>query len=247
MLMYDNGNICLASDLGTIFFCLVPVDKNKQKGARSMVIYTPQRTDGAKLFAVATELVMTLYALLYAYPHIPTSLVDDVDTSGDIADGEVQWYSVRTPAALRAAMEALLRTSQVLEVSLRPGLTVAAITGDAVADAEGLSDIFDLQLYAADDIPATCRQLYESLAVAYRAVVTLNVNTREDLWALLQRYQLIPIGYQLPGTVRVESENRSDLLRFCSELAVDYLQPYFAKHEAFYHPRGAATACTSPA
>lgn len=56
------------------------------------------------------------------------------------------------------------------------------------------------------------------------------VTTRDDLLTLYRRYQMLPIGYQVPGTVRVEAENRSDLLRFCSELAVEWLQPYFAKH-----------------
>lgn len=213
-------------------------------------VYAPPPPDGPKLLAVATELAMTLYALLYAFPHIPTSLVEDVvdaaGASNDIAHGEVQWFSVRSTAALRAAMEALLRTSEVLELCLRPGLTVKAITREAVGDVARLSDVFDLQLYdAGAEIPATCRQMFEVLAATYHAIGNVEITTREELWALLQRYQVIPVGYQLPGTVRVESENRSELLRFCSELAVDWTQPYFARHVPFYlgPEKAAAPGC----
>ena len=208
-------------------------------------VYRPAPADGPKILAVATDLLMTLYALLYAFPHVPSTLVGDVavDAPGSAADltrDDVQWFSVRSTNALRAALEALLQTSEVLETSLRPGLTTDAVTRAALADPRTLSDLFDLHLYDAPEVPITCRQMFEGIAAVYRAVNTVEVTTREELWTLCQRYQVIPVGYQLPGKVRVESENRSDLLRFCSELAVDWLQPYFARHAAFYRPAGAA-------
>jgi hypothetical protein len=40
--------------------------------------HVPDRVDGKKIWMVATECVMTLFALLYAFPHIPSALSDDV-------------------------------------------------------------------------------------------------------------------------------------------------------------------------
>lgn len=41
-------------------------------------MYSPDPLDGEKIWMVATECIMTLFAMLYAFPHIPGSLLDDV-------------------------------------------------------------------------------------------------------------------------------------------------------------------------
>ena len=63
-----------------------------------------------KLFMVAYELVMTLFAILYAFPHIPDRILDDDDEDGE----DAQWFSVQSNNAFRAAIENLLQTSDVL-------------------------------------------------------------------------------------------------------------------------------------
>ena len=205
--------------------------------------------DGRRIFMVCTELLMTLFALLYAFPHVPSALLHDVPVPGETDeaagtdDADAPWFSVTSTAALRSAMEAILKTSQTLEVSLFQDATLNDITKESVADPERLSRLFDLRLYEAG-VPATTRQMVESLCAAYRALLDATVTTREELWALYRRYQLIPAGYQLPGMARVEKEDRSALIRFCSELTVAWMQPYFAQNAKFYLPdEVAATGC----
>jgi hypothetical protein len=82
--------------------------------------------------------------------------------------------------------------------------------------------------------------MFENIAAIFRALHGVDVTTREELWTLYQRYQLLPVGYKLPGMVRLDMEDRSALIRFCSELTVDWMQPYFAKQSAYYLPREAA-------
>jgi hypothetical protein len=195
--------------------------------------HVPDRVDGKNIWMVATECVMTLFALLYAFPHIPSALLDDVYETEDVT--ESQWFSVRSTAAMRATMEAILKTSEVLLYSLPDTKTMDNVTKEIVADVYRLSDTFDLQLEDRN-VPATCRQMYDYIVAVYKAIGNVEITTREELWSLYQRYQLIPAGYQLPGLARVEVANRSSLIRFCSELTVQWMQPYFSQHPLFYMP-----------
>ena len=89
--------------------------------------------DGRRILMVSTELAMTLFALLYAFPHIPSAIMHDVPLPGDTTDAsataesdenpdqkdakddaDAPWFSVTSTAAMRSAMEAILKTSQTL-------------------------------------------------------------------------------------------------------------------------------------
>ena len=178
--------------------------------------------------------------MLYAFPHIPSTLLPDAED-----EEEAQWFSVTSTAAMRAAMEAILKTSDVLEVCLSGERDLDAITKETMTTTDGISGAFDLHL---DDpkVPSTCRQMFDYIAAVYKALNQVDITTREELWALYQRYQLIPVGFQLPGLARVETENRSSLIRFCSELMVQWMQPYFATHPHFYMPQLAAAGDCKP-
>ena len=205
---------------------------------------------GPRLIMVAMELLMTLFALVYAYPHIPGALIEDVgtaateeattkDPAGDDETeiAETQWFSVRNTEGMRGALDALLRTSEVLETSLDAAHTVEELRAASLSDAATISALFGLRLYGAEgQVPATCRQMYECIAAVYRALGLVDVTTREELWSLYKRYQLLPEGYKLPGLGHVSTANRSGLLQFCSELMVDWLQPYFSRHPELYAP-----------
>lgn len=46
--------------------------------------------DGYKMFMVAMEMLMALFALLYAFPHVPSQILDP-------GDGDTKtWFSVAT-------------------------------------------------------------------------------------------------------------------------------------------------------
>jgi hypothetical protein len=244
VLMFGMG---IFSRYGNLFFCTSLPQAGKERKNTHMAdqagrnadvrissrLYKPDQIDGKKIWMVATECIMTFFALLYAFPHIPGALLDDVYETEDA--GESQWFSVTSTAALRAAMEAILQTSEVLLYSLADGKTMTDVTKDVVSDINQLSDMFGLQLNERG-VPATCRQMFDYIVAVYTALNNTDITTREELWALYQRYQLIPVGYQLPGLARMEVENRSALIRFCSELAVQWMQPYFSQHPVFYMP-----------
>ena len=253
MVMFAMGTV---SPRGAFFFVPGFVVSGQQKANRAMdacgwfrrrvrnqppypgqnALFQPPPLDGRKALMVGMELMMSLYAILYAFPHIPSSLLDDPND-----DVVPQWFSVTSTAAMRAALEAVLRTSNVLTASLRKGATPEDIKGVNLADPFALSDLFGLQIL---ELPITSRQMFECIAAVYRAVYTIDVTTREELWTLYRRYQVIPSGYQLPGLARVNAQDRPALLRFCSELMVDWVQPYFSKHPAFYLPvEAGATVC----
>lgn len=135
-------------------------------------IYTPAGADGKKIWMVGTECIMTLFALLYAFPHIPGALLEDVYEEEGSEAADSQWFSVTSTAAMRAAMEAILKTSEVLRYSLAAGKTMDDVTKEVVSDVDALSRTFDLHL---DDphVPladavrsqwprfATCRQMFD--------------------------------------------------------------------------------------
>ena len=184
---------------------------------------------------------MTLYALLYAFPTVPSALLDDVYSVSDEDAGGAQWFNVSSIGSLLSVTEGMLRTSEVLEYSLPPTTSAEKISKSVFMEMDSLSDFFQLQLNHAD-VPSTCRDMYRCITAAYRALMASRITTRDELWTLLRRYQLIPLEYQLPGLERVDAGNRSALLQFCSELMVQWMQPYFAKHPLFYMPHLAAVA-----
>lgn len=230
MLMFGMG--MLSVRCGSIFFCRFPTEYSK---THMVGLYTPESANGERLLMIGMELMMTLYALLYAFPHIPSTLLEEsdldldphVDEAGRQADPtggaggdeeeeapppppEKQWFSVTSTEAMRAALDALLQTSEVLESSLPPGRNTSNLTRTVVADARRLSDFLGLRLYD-DGVPATCRQMYESIAAIYDALNRIDVTTREELWTLYQRYQIISMDYQLPGLERTDAKHTSGI------------------------------------
>jgi hypothetical protein len=210
------------------------------------------------MLIVAMELLMSLFALLYAYPHVPTTLLRPEVPATTSAPGVnavpapappiPEWFGVTSPGALRTALQAMLQTSEALGVSLRPGQTPDDITLAALADPFVLSTLFDLDLYGRDT-PVTSRQMFEALSAAYRAMLGVNVYSRNDLFTLFRRHQLLPLGHlpttvsrflrSFPGTPDPTggTATAEGLLRFCTELTTAWLQPYFAHSPDFYLPR----------
>ena len=83
-----------------------------------------------------------------------------------------QWFSVTSTAAMRAAMEAILKTSEVLQCSLAADKTMDDVTKEVVSDVNALSRTFDLHLddphvpavaavVAQRPCVATCRQMFD--------------------------------------------------------------------------------------
>lgn len=156
---------------------------------------------------------------------------------------DTQWTAVSTTDGLREALQSLLQSSGVLAASLINEQSVEAITVDAASSAPAWSALFGLQLYNRDVVPSTCRQMFETVTAAYRAIAQSDLVSREELHGMLRRYSIIPTAYQLPG-LSSATESESALLRFCAELTVKWLQPFFAQDAGFYAPAGSA-ACRS--
>lgn len=208
---------------------------------------TTDATFHNKLLMVAMELVMTLFALLFAFPHIPNRILVDEDDETE----DTQWFSVQSTPAFRAAVENLLQTSPVLNASLKKNKTLDDITTDTVTSLRRLSEIFGLCLEG-DSVTATCRQMYENITAVYRFLLGSEIGTRDDLLMLYMRYQFLSPGYHtkspytrkkrvilvicLPRLAKDANEDRQVFLRFCSELTVAWMQPYFAKDQRFYLP-----------
>lgn len=190
--------------------------------------------DGEKHLMVAMELMMSVYTPLYAFPQMPLVLEAQLDES--------EWQDVTTTAELHNVLEGLLQRSAVLEAALAPGHTSEDITLAALGDPVQVSAMFGLRLYDEMDdvVPVTCRQMYESIAALFRAITAVPLGTREAIQQLYYRYQAFPLGYKLPGVVRVSTESQAPLMRFCKELSVEWLQPYVGDQEWFYFPPGGA-------
>lgn len=180
-----------------------------------------------------------------AFPKAPSSVFEEE------GGPKTQWLSVVTTNGLREALQLMLQTSDVLVASLASGFSAEDITVDAASSAPEVSRLFRLGLYAPDGaVPSTCRQMFETVTAAYRAIAFVDYPTREELHGMLRpwgvchqrwwkagggattprirRYMVIPMGYKLPG-LSMAMENEEALLRFCSELTVKWLQPYFAR------------------
>ena len=183
-----------------------------------------------KVLMVAMELVMTLFALLYAFPHIPDRILDDEED--DVA---AQWFSVQSSPAFRAAVENLLQTSDVLQASLLPPLKPDDLTSEVVTNVRRLSDTFGLCL-TSHHVPSTCRQMYESIVSMYQILLSTDIGTRDDLHFMFTKYQFVSTKHRLPGLSKEASEDRAALIRFCSERTVAWMQPYFVRDQRFYLP-----------
>lgn len=193
----------------------------------AMDIGTP---DGNRMLMVAQELVMALFCLLYAYPHVPSRIIDDKTST--------TWFSVGSQAALRLAINNLLQTSEVLLVCLAPGVARAELTWESACDPDLLDELLDLQLYH-DDVPISCQQMFHDIATLYTSVTNVqHIGTRENMLVLFKSHQLLRPSFTLPS----DRSDRTGLLRFCSEQTVEWLQPYFAAAPLFLYPMGLLTA-----
>lgn len=203
-------------------------------------LQTQALADGERALVVALEITMTLFCVLYAYPHIPSRLLDSKATTS--------WFSVASPRALRAAILHLLRQSPVVHACCLPLGSFDSVAFDDLGDPQRLDRVFGLRLQA-HNVPTVCRQMFESLAAVLRGIGALTeVGTREDLQRLYRKYQLLPTNLstaqqQQQKQAWLDRSNRAGLLRFCSEQAVQWLQPYFGAHPRFFQPRGLGVAC----
>lgn len=201
-----------------------------------------QPPDGERILMVGLELVMALFCCLYAYPHVPSRILDD-------GGGATVWFSVSNIQAFRLALVNLLHESRVIQVCFGGDKTdvAAALTWNVVCNIDELhrpcaycthtaapDRILRLNLYD-EAVPTSCQQMFEVIASVYRALDAVpDIPTREFLQRLYQRYQLMRTNYHLPN----DRSDRSGLLQFCSELTVDWLQPYFASCPLFLYPQG---------
>ena len=189
--------------------------------------------DGNKILMVCQELVIVLFCILYAYPIVPSRIVDDRASSS--------WYLVGSTANLRDAITKLMQSSEVLRASLAPGFGLEKLTYTAVCDLRTLNEMLDLRL-GEEGLPVACRQMMSALQAVYRRVTSEsdNLTTREGMQVLFQRLQLLGPTFKLPA----DRADRSGLLRFCNEQTVEWLQPYFATDPLFFNPLGMTAACS---
>ena len=196
--------------------------------------------DGHKLLMVAIEMLMTLFALLYAFPHVPTQLLpDDADAE------EIVWTPVNTHKELVDAVIGILRRSPVIRLCARlNGRDAESLQTVNLGNIAQLDDALGLYLLA-DSMPVTCQQMYHCLCAAYRGLLFPRMDfgdgavTRDWLAHLLESNGLI--GAASIGTAR--NRDQSGLLPFCSTRMVSWLQPYFASNPMFYYPEQLLSAC----
>lgn len=188
------------------------------------------RPDGNRIFMVVFELATLLYALVFAYPHIPTTLIDETGRQR-----EFNWTSVLDNVGLRDAIRGLLRTSDTLEACRATGGAADAVDElAAVCDPHALSALYRLNL-SSDEVPLTTRQMVEAVCRVYQKLTELELSTREELIALLRHHQFVPNATRLRPNEK-NSRTHAALLTFCTELAVDWMQPFFARNARFYIP-----------
>lgn len=191
-----------------------------------------------KAFVVALELLMPLYALVYAFPFVPDRILEDpsrVNEDGDATTAMVSsdWFVVEDIATFHEAVANLLCTSRVLLFSLHPDLDVSELNGNSMTSMRHISSIFDLNL-SHPSVPGTCRQMYQLLAATYNALMNLTgIVSRQDLYQLYQYYGMVdgmkPVPVRKDTTV-------SAMVQQCSEQAFRWLQPYFSVHPEKYWP-----------
>jgi hypothetical protein len=192
--------------------------------------------DLQRAFVVALELLMPLYAMVYAFPFVPDRILEDPDRvieEGAAAVVSSDWIVVEDIPMFHEAIANLLCTSRVLLLMLRPDLDVSHLRGERMTSIREISYTFELNLMH-HSIPGTCRQMYQSLAATYNAVMKLTGTvTRQDLNHLYQYYGILdriqPAPTRRDATV-------SAMVQQCSEQAFRWLQPYFSVHPEKYWP-----------
>jgi len=203
--------------------------------------------DGNRLLMVAMEMVIALFVLLYNFPHVPTRILKDE------GENEMVWSSLSTHASLQVALLRLLQTSPVFAGCLAlQGRTPETLTAKELCDPRQLDAALGLALYA-NDVPVTCQQMYYHLCGVYAAILFPSYTVGNELMAnqtwLSSLY--LQQGVMEHGAVQggataalrqrsavVTADDQEDLLRFGTTHAVAWLQPYFASHPFFFHPRG---------
>ena len=191
--------------------------------------------DGNRLLVVAQELVMTLFCVLYAFPHVPSRILD--------ANQTTVWYSIGSMDALRSAITNLLQTSPVIQAAVGPGKAVSNVTYRTACDPDLLNDQLNLTLHH-HNVPVTCRQMYRLIAAMYTVLTSPDdITTREHMQQLFQRMQFLSPAFRLP----TDRSDRTGLLRFCSQCTTEWMQPYFASHPLFFYPSGLTGVCGTSA
>lgn len=191
--------------------------------------------DGNRILMVAMEMIMSLFAVLFAFPHVPSRIIDGK------MENVTAWYAVTTHSELCAALLELLNNSPVISLcARRPPLGAVDI-----CDIDALSDQLDLFL-SAEGVPITCRQMYSNICAVFSAIFVPRIDmtgvtlTRDWLAHLFAGQGLLRASLSSAGHKGVD---RSGLMGFCSEQTVAWLQPYFASHPRFFHPRYLTGVC----
>jgi hypothetical protein len=189
---------------------------------------TTTEPDGERLLMVAMELVMVLFCCLYAYPHVPSRILDEGRST--------VWFSIGSLDAFRSAIVNLLRQSKVIQICMAEvGASTESLSFSNLCTVDDLDKQFRLRVYD-EAVPTACQQMFENIVAVFRAIDSVpDIPTREFLQRLYQRFQLMRSNFHLPS----DRSDRSGLLRFCSELTVEWMQPYFAGCPLFLYPEGA--------
>lgn len=191
--------------------------------------------DFQKMFVVAMELLMSLYAIAYAYPFVPDRITEDPTQTVQDDNNTIivsDWFVVETTDQLHQAIANLLSSSTVLLSVLQLKYNITDINGTNMSSMRGISDLFNLDIYN-EQVSGVCRQMFQMIAVTYNAVMQLTGKvTREDL---LNVYQYFGIS---TGT-RVQDRTKataSDMIHQSSLQAFQWLQPYFSSSPAKFWP-----------
>jgi hypothetical protein len=147
--------------------------------------------DFQKMFVVAMELLMSLYAIAYAYPFFPdritedpTQRVQDDKTTIIVSD----WFVVETTDQLHEAIANLLSSSTVLLFALQLQYGIDDMNGDNMSSMRSISELFGLDIYH-NQVPAVCRHMFQIIASTYNTVMKLTGSvTRQDLLNVYQYF-----------------------------------------------------------
>lgn len=206
--------------------------------------------DGNKLLMVAQQLVATIYAVIFAFPHIPNKIMADVDE-------EAVFFVPETNRAFKLAVENLLQTSDVLAVSLSDDYSIADITLENMGNLQRLAIVFGLEIFQGR-CPSSTLQLYERICDVFCVISEQKrLPTRRDLEQFLLMRDFLPnalnanIGRgaslrQRPEPREGQEEDEEDeetnwksstsLQGYCAHYTVMFLQPYFADQIELYLP-----------
>jgi hypothetical protein len=178
---------------------------------------------------------MRLYAIAYAYPFVPDRILDDPnrfenDTQTMVITSD--WFVVEDTDQFHKAIANLLSTSQVLLLLLNEKYNLSDLDGHGVSSVQSISNLFDLDLYN-DRVPATCRQMMQTLAVTYNTIMQLQGNvTRKDLDQIYE-YFGISMHSKFKGS---NKSTVSEMIQKSSTLAFLWLQPYFSTQPGLFWP-----------